>query len=46
MSPPDKGMEWEAQSAEEMVEEDYPLVRFRGRDDLPRSGQPMHDIRG
>ena len=36
----------EPQSAEEVVEENHPLMRFRGRDDLPRSGQPMRDIRG
>ena len=41
----DEWMEWKHQSAEEVVEEDYPLVRFRGRNDLPRSGQPMRDIR-
>ena len=39
-------MEGKPQSAEEVVEENYPLVRFRGGDDLPRSGQPMRDIRG
>ena len=33
------------QSMEEVVEENYPLMRFRGRDDLPCSGQPMRDIR-
>ena len=38
--------EGKPQSTEEVVEEDYPLVRFRGRNDLPRSGQPMHDIHG
>ena len=38
--------EGETQSAEEVVEENYPLMRFRGRDDLPRNGQPMRDIRG
>ena len=42
----DEWMEGKPQSAEEVVEENYPLVRFRGRDDLPRSGQPMRDIRG
>ena len=39
-------MEGKPQSAEEVVEEDYPLVRFRGRNDLPHSGHPMRDIRG
>ena len=36
----------EPQSAEEVVEENYPLVRFWGRNDLPRSEQLMRDIRG
>ena len=39
-------MEGKPQSAEEVVEENYPLMRFRGRNDLPRSGRPMRDIRG
>ena len=30
--------EGETQSAEEVVEENYPLMRFRGRDDLPAAG--------
>ena len=42
----DEWMEGKSQSAEEVVEENYPLVRFRGRDDLPRGRQPMRDIRG
>ena len=42
----DEWMEGKPQSAEEVVEENYPLVRFRGRNNLPRSGQPMRDIRG
>ena len=42
----DEWMEGKPQSAEEVVEENNPLVRFRGRNDLPRSGQPMHDIYG
>ena len=42
----DEWMEGKPQSVEEVVEENYPLVRFRGRNDLPRSGQPMRDIRG
>ena len=41
----DEWMEGKPQSAEEVVEENYPLVRFGGRNDLPRSGQPMRDIR-
>ena len=39
-------MEGEPQSAEEVVEENYPLVRFRGRDDLARGWQLVRDIRG
>ena len=42
----DEWMEGKLQSAEEVVEENYRLVRFRGRDDLPHSGQPMRDVRG
>ena len=38
-------MKGKPQSAEEVVEEDYPLVGFRGRNDLPRSRQPMRDVR-
>ena len=44
--PPDKGMKWKAQSAEEVGKEDNPLVRPRGRDELPLVGQPMRDIAG
>ena len=42
----DEWMKGKSQSTEEVVEENYPLMRFRGRNDLPRSGQPMRDIRG
>ena len=35
----DEWMKGKPQSAEQVVEENYPLMRFRGRDDLPRSGQ-------
>ena len=42
----DEWMEGKPQSTEEVVEEDYPLVRFRGRNDLSRSRQPMRDVRG
>ena len=42
----DEWMEGKPQSVEEVVKENYPLVRFRGRNDLPRSGQPILDIRG
>ena len=41
----DEWMEGKPQSAEEVVEEDYPLMRFRGRNDLPRVRQPVRDIR-
>ena len=33
--PPDEGMKWEAQSAEEVGKEYYPFLGFWGRDDLP-----------
>ena len=39
-------MEGKPQSVKEVLEENYPLVRFKGRNDLPRSGQPVRDIRG
>ena len=42
----DEWVERKPQSVEEVVEENYPLMGFWGRDDLPRSGQPMRDIRG
>ena len=44
--PPDKWMERKAQSAEEVGEEDDPLMRPRGRDELPLVGQPMRNIVG
>ena len=34
----DEWMEGKPQSTEEVVEENYPLVRFRGRNDLPAAG--------
>ena len=37
-------MKGKPQSAEEVVEENYPLMGFWGRDDLPRSGQPMRSF--
>ena len=44
--PPDKGVKWKAQSAEEVGKEDDPLMRPRGRDELPLVGQPMRDVAG
>ena len=42
--PPDKGVEWEAQSAEEMGEEHHPLMGPRGGDELPLFGEPVRDV--
>ena len=42
----DEWMEGKPQPVEEVVEANYPLMRFRGRNDLPRSRQPMRYIRG
>src|SRR4051812_31274005 len=42
----DEWVKGEPQSADEVGEKNYPLVRFRGRDDLPPVGQPVRDIRG
>ena len=44
--PPDKGMEWEAQSAEEMGKEYYPLMGPGGGDELPRIGEPVRNVAG
>ena len=44
--PPDKGMEWEAQSAEEMGKEYHPLMGLGGGDELPLVGEPVRDIAG
>ena len=44
--PPDKGVEWEAQSVEEMGKEYHPLMRSRGGDELPFIGEPVRDIAG
>ena len=43
---PDKGMEWKAQSAEEMGKEYYPLMGPRGGDELPLVGEPVRDVCG
>ena len=42
----DEWMEGKPQSTDVMGEENYPLVRFWGRDDLPRGWQPVRNIRG
>ena len=44
--PPDKGMEWEAQSAEEMGKEYYPLMGPGGGDELSLVGEPVRDVAG
>ena len=44
--PPDEGVEWEAQSAEEVGEEYDPLTRPGGGDELPLVGQPVRDVAG
>ena len=42
--PPYKGVEWEAQSAEEMGEEHHPLMGPRGGDELPLIWKPVRDV--
>ena len=42
--PPDKGMEWEAQSAEEMGKEYYPLMGPGGGDELSLVREAVHDV--
>src|SRR3954468_21934396 len=44
--PPYKGMERKAQSAEEMREENHPLLRPRGGKELPRLREPVRDVVG
>ena len=39
-------MKWKAQSAEEVGEENNPLMGPGGRDVLPLVGQPMRDVAG
>ena len=46
MSPPDKGMEWEAQSTEEMGKKYYPLMGPGGGDDPPLIWEPVCDVVG
>ena len=42
--PPDKWMQREAQSAEEMGEEYHPLMGPRSGDKLPLFGKPVRDV--
>ena len=44
--PPDEGVKWEAQSAEEVGKEYDPLMGPGGGDELPLVGQPVRDIAG
>ena len=42
--PPDKWVEREAQSVEEMREEHHPLMGPRGGDELPLFDKPLRDV--
>ena len=42
--PPNEGMKWEAQSAEEMGKKHYPLMGPGGGDELSLVGEPMRDV--
>ena len=44
--PPDKWVEWEAQSAEEMGEKYHPLMGPGGGDELPLIWEPVRDVVG
>ena len=44
--PPDKGVKWKAQSAEEVGEKYDPLMGPGGGDELPLVGQPVRDVAG
>ena len=44
--PPDKWVEWEAQSVEEMGEEHHPLMGPGGGDELPLVWEPVHNVVG
>ena len=44
--PPDKWVEWEAQSAEEIGEEHHPLMGPGGGDELPLIWEPVRDVVG
>ena len=43
--PPDKGVKWKAQSAEEVGKKNNPLMG-PGGDELPLVGQPVRDVTG
>ena len=42
--PTDKWVEGESQSTDKVREKHYPLLRLRGRDDLPFSREPVRDV--
>ena len=42
----DERVEGESQSADEVIEEYYPFLGFRGRDDQPFGRKPMRDVAG
>ena len=44
--PPDKWVEWETQSAEEVGKEYYPLMGPWGGEKLPFLGKPVRDVLG
>ena len=44
--PRDKGVEWEAQSTEEMGKEYHPLMGPRGGDELPLVVELVRDVAG
>ena len=43
---PDKGVEWESQSAEEMGKEHHPLMGPGGGDELPLVWKPVRNVVG
>ena len=44
--PADKWVEGKSQSADEVREKHYPLLRLWGRDDLPFDREPVRDVCG
>ena len=44
--PPDKGVKWKAQSAEEVGKKNDPLMGPGGGDELSLVGQPMRNVAG
>ena len=44
--PPDKGVDWEAQTTEEMGKKYYPLMGPMGGDELPLIWEPVRDVVG